>query len=52
MEDVCHALRMAHACRPGTDHVDTWVVDSQDLDGDAMALVVAFQDGAVIITLM
>jgi Domain of unknown function (DUF4258) len=49
-QDVRHALMMATGCDTGNEP-ETWKVTSADLDGDAMTLVVALDDGAIVITL-
>lgn len=48
-QDVRHALITASGCDAGNEP-ETWKVTSTDLDGDAMTLVVALDDGAIVIT--
>ena len=48
-EDVRHALANAHDCRG--QHDGTWRVSGADLDGDEVTIVVALEDGVVVVTL-
>lgn len=47
--DVLHALRTARMCTAQAN--ETWLVRSADLEGDSMTLVVAIEDGLVVVTL-
>jgi hypothetical protein len=47
--DVKHALLTASRCRAQPD--DRWRLDSEDLDGDDLTLVVFVDDGVLVITL-
>lgn len=47
--DVLHALRTARTCAVQAN--ETWLVRSADLAGDSMTLVVAIEDGLIVITL-
>jgi hypothetical protein len=48
-DDLRHALITASACRaePG----ERWRVDSTDITGDELSVVVAIEDGVVVVTL-
>ena len=46
--DVLHALQTARACKA---QESTWLVRSSDSVGDEMTLVVAIEDGLVVVTL-
>ena len=48
--DVQHALSAAERCEPA-EEPERWRVTSADLDGDALTLVVAVEDGVVVVTL-
>lgn len=48
-DDLRHALATATACRSEPD--DRWRVDSTDVAGDALTVVVALEDGVVVVTL-
>lgn len=47
-EDVRHALENAIGCRPDEER---WRVESNDLDGDELTVVVAIEDDVVVVTL-
>lgn len=47
--DLRHALTTARACRAEPE--ERWRVDSADQEGDALTVVVALEDGVVVVTL-
>ena len=47
--DVRHALMTAIACRLQPN--ERWRVESADLDGDEMTLIVVIDDGDIVVTL-
>lgn len=49
VDDLWHALTTATACKAEPE--ERWRVDSTDLEGDALAVVVALEDGVVVVTL-
>jgi hypothetical protein len=47
--DLRHALTTATACK--SEPEERWKVDSTDLEGDALTVVVTLEDGVVVVTL-
>lgn len=48
-DDIRHALSTATQCVDGNEP-DTWCIVSTDLDGDALTVFIAFDDGVVVVT--
>jgi hypothetical protein len=48
--DVRHALSLAARCTED-EEPDLWRVEGPDLDNDAMTLVVAIEDGVIVVTM-
>jgi hypothetical protein len=47
-EDIKHGLMMANSCQPQPE--DRWLVPTKDFDEEAFVIIVAIDDGVLVVT--